>query len=47
MCGHNWKIVNDVSVCLRCGLTINRLTGEPICFDRKLVNRKDRRSKRK
>ena len=35
MCNHIWKIVNDVRVCLRCGLTINRFDGS-VLFDRKL-----------
>lgn len=36
MCNHVWKIVNDVRVCLRCGLTMRR--GVVIGFDRKLPN---------
>lgn len=35
MCKHVWRMVNDVRVCLRCGLTISRFDGKPI-FDRKL-----------
>lgn len=35
MCNHIWKMVNDVRVCLRCGLTINRFDGS-MTFDRKL-----------
>lgn len=37
MCNHIWKKVNDVRVCVRCGLTVNRLTGELI-FDRRLAD---------
>lgn len=46
MCNHVWKIVNDVRVCLRCGLTTRR--GAVIGFDRKLPNicqKKGKRSK--
>jgi len=35
MCNHIWKTVNDVRVCLRCGITMRRLDGK-IMFDRKL-----------
>lgn len=35
MCNHIWKTVNDLRVCLRCGLTVRRVDGE-IMFDRKL-----------
>ena len=38
MCNHLWKIVNDVRVCVRCGLTASRFDGK-IIFDRKLPNR--------
>jgi len=36
MCRHIWKDVNDLRVCLRCGLTVRRLDGAVVCFDRKL-----------
>lgn len=39
MCNHIWKMVNDVRVCLRCGLTVSRFDGKPIAFDRKLPNK--------
>ena len=35
-CGHQWKKVNDVFVCVRCGIT--RLPNGKIYFDRKLPN---------
>lgn len=38
MCNHIWKMVNDVRVCLRCGLTINSFDGS-MMFDRKLADR--------
>lgn len=38
MCKHIWKKVNDVRVCLRCGLTVRKLDGAVIGFDRKLPN---------
>ena len=37
MCKHVMKTINDVRVCLRCGMTIRRLDGA-IIFDRKLVS---------
>lgn len=37
MCNHMWKDMNDVRVCLRCGITVRRLDGA-IIFDRKLPN---------
>lgn len=36
MCNHTWKHVNDVWVCLRCGLT--RTCDGKIIFDKKIVN---------
>lgn len=36
MCGHQWQKVNDVWVCMRCGLT--RTYDGKIMFDRKIVN---------
>ena len=36
MCKHIWKDVNDVRVCLRCGLTVRGLDGKVLGFDRKL-----------
>ena len=38
MCNHIWKMVNDVRICLRCGITINRFDGKVI-FDRKLSDK--------
>lgn len=38
MCKHIWKDVNDVRVCLRCGLTMRKLDGAVIGFDRALPN---------
>lgn len=35
MCSHEWKKINDVWVCLRCGIT--RLP-QGIMFDREIVN---------
>lgn len=50
MCNHIWKIVNDVRVCVRCGITVRRLDGK-ILFDRNLPNamrkgQKDEKTKR-
>lgn len=36
MCNHQWKKINDIKVCTRCGLTIT-YDGK-IMFDRKLPN---------
>lgn len=35
MCVHKWKKVNEVRVCIRCGLTIPQ-GGRPF-FDKKIV----------
>jgi len=35
MCGHIWKTVNDLRVCLRCGLTVRMLDGK-IMHDKEL-----------
>lgn len=45
MCGHLWKELNDVRVCLRCGMTVSRLDGA-VVFDRKLANIKNRKGMR-
>lgn len=37
MCRHIWKTINNVRVCLRCGVTVNMIDGSVI-FDRKLQN---------
>ena len=41
MCSHVWKKVNDVQVCVRCGLT--RIADGRILFDRKIVNYKSKK----
>ena len=38
MCKHRWVDVNSVSVCKRCGLTLDRKTGKFIMFDRDFMN---------
>jgi hypothetical protein len=45
MCSHIWKKVNDVSVCVRCGLT--KTFDGRILFDRKLSNYKPKKKKRR
>lgn len=35
MCNHIWKTVNDLRVCVRCGLTVRRIDGK-IVFDRRI-----------
>ena len=44
MCGHEWKKVNEVWVCLRCGLT--KMPDGRILFDRKLPNVKSKKRKK-
>ena len=45
MCGHNWRKVNDVWVCLNCGLT--RTHDGKILFDRKITNYKSKKRRPK
>ena len=46
MCNHEWQTVNDVKVCMRCGLT--RTYDGKIFFDRKFPTyRPKKRKKRK
>lgn len=42
MCGHIWRELNDVRVCLRCGITVSRIDGV-VVFDRKLANIRNRK----
>lgn len=43
-CPHSWQKINDVQVCMRCGLT--RTHDGKFLFDRKIVNYKRKRVKR-
>ena len=43
-CPHIWKKVNDVHVCVRCGLT--RIDDNQVLFDRKLPNYNRKRVKK-
>lgn len=45
MCNHIWKTINDVRVCLRCGMTVRRFDGGVI-FDRKLPDNAKKDGKR-
>ena len=36
MCGHDWKNVNEVKVCTKCGLTMPDRGCRPF-FDKKIV----------
>lgn len=45
MCGHQWKRVNDVQICLRCGIT--RIYNGHVLFDRKIINYKPKKRKDK
>lgn len=45
-CGHLFIKVNEVSVCIKCGLTIGKENAKGcVIFDRKLVNRKEVKQK--
>ena len=41
MCNHAWKKVNDVWVCVKCGLT--RLESGHIFFDKQIISYKRKR----
>lgn len=43
MCKHNWKKINDVDVCIKCGLTVSK--GRILMIDKKLVERVGKRVK--
>lgn len=43
MCSHIWKKINEVQVCVRCGLT--RLPNGRMFFDRALPNYLDKKKK--
>lgn len=43
MCGHSWRRVCDMWVCMRCGMT--RLNDGRILLDRKLINMKPKKRK--
>jgi len=45
MCNHEWIKINSVTVCMRCGLT--RTNDGTIIFDRKIVNYKPKKRKKK
>lgn len=45
MCPHDWRQINDVTVCVRCGMT--RTKDGKVFFDRKLPNYKAKRGKKK
>lgn len=46
MCNHIWRKVNDVLVCVRCGL--ERIDGtNKVIFDKKIVNYKQKKRKRR
>lgn len=45
MCSHEWAEVNDVRVCKKCGLTIDKSSGKILVFDRKITGIKNKRRK--
>lgn len=45
MCPHVWQKVNDVCVCVRCGLT--KTHDGKILFDKKIVNYKSKKKKKR
>lgn len=44
-CGHVWKQINDIGICQKCGLIINK-KGE-VMFDRDYVNYINKRGGKK
>ena len=46
MCGHLWRKMNDVRVCMKCGLTVGK-DGRVLVFDRRLRNVAGKKVKRK
>ena len=48
MCSHEWVTINKLSVCRRCGMTLDKETGKFIMFDRDFTNagRKKRRKRK-
>ena len=45
MCRHNWREINDIRVCLRCGLTV--IKNGSVLFDRNIMNYRPRKKGRK
>lgn len=45
MCGHQWRKLNDVYICVRCGLT--KTYDGKIIFDRRLPSKLNKKEKRK
>lgn len=45
MCNHEWRKINDVKVCMRCGMT--RTLDGKILFDKKIVNYKPKKRKKR
>lgn len=45
MCSHDWKTVNDIKVCLKCGIT--KTYDGKILFDKKIVNYKPHKKKKR
>ena len=43
MCSHDWRKVNDVWVCIRCGIT---RTPSGVIFDRRIANYKAKKKKK-
>lgn len=43
MCKHNWRKVNDVWVCVDCGLT--RMNDGKLIFDKAIINYKPKKRK--
>lgn len=41
-CGHSWKKINDVAVCVKCGLV---MANGKVMFDRALPSRKMKKRK--
>ena len=43
-CSHSWKTINDIKVCINCGLT--RTYDGKLLFDKKIINYKRKRVKK-
>lgn len=44
MCSHTWKKVNDIRICLRCGLM--RMPDGKLFFDKGILNYKSKKVKK-
>ena len=45
MCSHEWRKINDVKVCMRCGITVTH--DGKILFDKKIKDYRPKKRKTK